>query len=183
MFKLMRGLGALLACLTLTACFVSKAPLIPAERSVKLMGDKGRVTAEVIGAGKDANDKPQVFDFRWTGMHYALVNRNAEGGVREGDWAFADMSQGYFLIQMVKGGQPDEPVEYHLVKRGANGNLDLSFAQCEKLTDAERRSLRLEMHGQEKTCDMTSFAQAEGAMKALIKTLTGPNARLLITPR
>lgn len=184
MARVLRTISALLACLALSACFVSKAPLIPAERAVKLMPDRGTLTTQ---AGDAPDPDADTFTFRWTGTHYDLTGVTGKESPKRGTWAFADIGQGYYIVQMDHGetedaNDPDDAVEYYVVRRGEGSTLILFVPECKKLSDEERLQLKLEVKSDKPQCQVATFPQLEAAITASLKTLEEPNTKVIITP-
>lgn len=168
---------AFLACLTLSACFVSQTPLIPQDRSVKAMPDSGTVTSKT---SDEPDDDADVFRFKWTGAHYELTGVTGDESPKTGKWTFASLDGGYYILQMERTDGSSDPVEYYLVRPGKGADLILFVPECLKLSDAERAALRLEASGPKSQCLVKTFAQLESAMKAAIKTLDEPNSHLVV---
>jgi hypothetical protein len=145
---------AIVATVSLSGCFSSRAPLLPAGDGVKMFGESGAATRFEFGA---MNGAPVRVAFTWKGDSYAIADPREPRS--QALYRIAPMPLNWLLTQRVDHGV----AIYGLARREADRLWTYSPA-CQDLADSDRVALNLTIQP-DGMCWLTSIEQLKTAMR------------------
>ena len=151
----------IVAAVGLGGCFSSRAPLIPANESLKLFGDQGAATRVEFGR---MSGPPERVTFSWAGDSYRIADPREPRG--QASYRVAPFQQNYLITQRF-----DHGVAVYGLARREGGRLWTYSPACQDLSDGDRDTLDLKLQA-DGMCWITTPAQLKNAMRrATARTL------------
>ncbi|HVY03517.1 MAG TPA: hypothetical protein VG983_07660 [Caulobacterales bacterium] len=155
---------AIIAAMGLGGCFGSRTPLVPANESLKLFGERGAATRVEFGR---MVGPPENVTFTWAGDSYRIADPREPRA--QATYRIAPFQQNYLITQRF-----DHGVAVYGLARREGDRLWTYSPACQDLSDADRGALGLTLQA-DGMCWVTTPAQLKNAMRRASVRLLQPD--------